>query len=193
MSASAEEPLKVEPSTIEEKIAAVDINSTTNETTDLRTQVDSADEKQPDEQKKTTSLTRDTEFSPVAASLREKPAGAIKTPFVDPLPTCKPTPPVELTTDQQTKYNTLLELVKAWKEIPAKNDKAGPITDNEIMWLTKECILRYLRATKWKVNDAGKRLLDTLIWRREYGVEALTADYISPENETGKQVSKTYT
>ncbi len=30
--------------------------------------------------------------------------------------------------------------------------------------------------------------MNTLIWRREYGLEKLTADYISPENETGKQV-----
>lgn len=37
-------------------------------------------------------------------------------------------------------------------------------------------------------KDAEQRLAGTLTWRREYGVEGLTADYISPENETGKQL-----
>lgn len=56
------------------------------------------------------------------------------------------------------------------------------------MWLTRECLLRYLRATKWNAAEAPKRLLGTLIWRREYGLAKHTASYISPENETGKQV-----
>jgi len=55
------------------------------------------------------------------------------------------------------------------------------------MWLTRECLLRYLRAAKWSVPDATTRLLSTLTWRREYGVVNFTPDYISPENETGKQ------
>ena len=56
------------------------------------------------------------------------------------------------------------------------------------MWLTRECLLRYLRATKWDVATAQKRLESTLIWRREYGVDGFTAEFIAPENETGKQV-----
>jgi len=56
------------------------------------------------------------------------------------------------------------------------------------MWLTRECLLRYLRATTWVVANAERRLQETLIWRREYGVETLTPEHISPENETGKQV-----
>lgn len=62
------------------------------------------------------------------------------------------------------------------------------MTDTERFWLTRECLLRYLRATKWNQREAEKRLLDTLTWRREYGVEdVLTWEHISPENETGKQ------
>lgn len=60
------------------------------------------------------------------------------------------------------------------------------------MWLTRECLLRYLRATKWNTADAATRLLGTLTWRREYGVEKLDAEYISPENATGKQVIMGY-
>lgn len=58
--------------------------------------------------------------------------------------------------------------------------------------MTRECLLRYLRATKWKAPDALRRLQGTLSWRREYGADTFTADYISPENETGKQVIQGY-
>jgi hypothetical protein len=35
-------------------------------------------------------------------------------------------------------------------------------------------------------------LLETLAWRREFGVEGLSPEYISPENETGKQLIMGY-
>jgi hypothetical protein len=124
--------------------------------------------------------------SSVAASLREKQP--LKTPLANPVETCVPAPAPELTPEQESKYQSLLETVKTWKEIPAAGGKGGPITESEIMWLTRECILRYLRATKWNLGDATKRLLATLAWRREYGVEELTGEHISPENETGKQI-----
>lgn len=124
----------------------------------------------------------------VAASLREKSAGVLKTPIVDPVASAIPSPAAELTAEQQEKYESLLETVKSWKEIPAANGKEGPVTESEIMWCTRECLLRYLRATKWVTADAAKRLLGTLTWRREYGVEELTGEHISPENETGKQI-----
>ncbi len=136
----------------------------------------------------TTATAASTQPSSVATSLREKPAGPLKTPIVDPLESSVPSPAQGLTADQQSKYDTLLEQVKSWKEIPSTAGKEGPITENEIMWLTRECLLRFLRATKWSTAEASKRLLGTLTWRREYGVEGLTGDHISPENETGKQI-----
>jgi len=48
--------------------------------------------------------------------------------------------------------------------------------------------LRYLRATTWNVAQAETRLKNTLVWRREYGLEGFTRDYISIENATGKQL-----
>lgn len=129
-----------------------------------------------------------TEPSPIAASQEEKPVGPLKTPIVAPVESAVPNPPPTLTADQQAKYESLLETGKSWKEIPAKDDKGGPITDNEIMWLSRECLLRYLRATKWNTAEAAKRVLGTLTWRREYGTGELTGDHISPENETGKQL-----
>ncbi|OQE27415.1 hypothetical protein PENSTE_c004G02559 [Penicillium steckii] len=117
--------------------------------------------------------------------------GLIQKPFAGPLESSKPQPPAKLTADQQSKYDAFLKTVSSWTTIPntaAKDASSAPLTDDEKMWLTRECLLRYLRATKWNVSDAETRIKATLTWRREYGVEKLTADYISIENETGKQV-----
>lgn len=130
-----------------------------------------------------------TESSSGAASLREKSVGVVKVPFLEPVESAKPKTAAELTTEQQLKYNKLLETVKGWKVVPSKAGKEGPIVDNEIMWLTRECLLRYLRATKWNTSEAAKRVLETLSWRRDYGVEDLLDGEISSlENETGKQI-----
>ncbi|OBT69379.1 hypothetical protein VE03_01208 [Pseudogymnoascus sp. 23342-1-I1] len=123
-----------------------------------------------------------------AASLRVKPEGPVKTPFVDPAPSAKPKEAVALTADQEAKYEEVLATVKTWTEIPSTKGKEGPIVEEEIMWLTRDCILRYLRATKWQPAEAAKRLLGTLTWRREFGLLELTPEHISPENETGKQI-----
>lgn len=130
--------------------------------------------------------------SAIDSALQEKAAGPLKVPLLAPTSTSRPKERAALTPEQQQKYDVLLEQVKAWTEVPSTNGKAGPLTDSERFWLTKECLLRYLRATKWVEKDAEKRLLETLAWRREYGVEDLTADHISPENETGKQVTLGY-
>ncbi|KAL2821500.1 CRAL-TRIO domain-containing protein [Aspergillus granulosus] len=117
--------------------------------------------------------------------------GLIQKPFSRPVDTAKPPAPAELTADQQTKYDSVLKSVSEWTEVPntsAKGSPATPITDEERMFLTRECLLRYLRATKWNAPEAVARLQRTLTWRREYGVEKLTPDHISIENETGKQV-----
>jgi hypothetical protein len=118
--------------------------------------------------------------------------GPIKKPFSKPLEGSKPVPSPELTADEKAKYESLLETVTQWTTIPTtsvKDSPTAPISDDDRMFLTRECLLRYLRATKWVVADAVTRLQGTLTWRREYGLgEKLTADYISIENETGKQV-----
>lgn len=120
--------------------------------------------------------------------LNEKRDDSLSVPLETPPATSTPVAAPPLTFQQQSKYDELLEKVRGWTEIPSAKGKNGPLTDNEKMWLTKESLLRYLRATKWDQNEAEKRLLETLTWRREFGVEDLTADYIEPENETGKQV-----
>ncbi|ODQ81606.1 hypothetical protein BABINDRAFT_165145 [Babjeviella inositovora NRRL Y-12698] len=111
----------------------------------------------------------------------EKPVNPIKAPVFD------------LTPEQQDKYDkvlahfTSLDGIAMNEEAPAKS----PITDAEKSWLTKEQFLRYLRATKWNVTNAIKRIEETMIWRRSFGcsgteTDLLTAELISEENETGK-------
>lgn len=115
----------------------------------------------------------------------------INTPLGKPLENVIPTTRPPPTADQLNKYQTLLELVSKWTDIPVssqKGAKATSIEEHERMFLTRECLFRYLRATTWKVDQAETRLKNTLVWRREYGTDKFTADYISVENETGKQV-----
>ncbi|EGS17624.1 putative phosphatidylinositol transporter protein [Thermochaetoides thermophila DSM 1495] len=112
----------------------------------------------------------------------------LKTPIPSPAPGCKPQPRDVLTPEQQQKYDWLLSQARSWTDVPSTSGKNGPLTDSERFWLTRDCLLRYLRATKWHERDAEKRVLETLAWRRDYGVEELTPEYISIENETGKQI-----
>ncbi|KAI5809230.1 CRAL/TRIO domain-containing protein [Pyronema omphalodes] len=104
--------------------------------------------------------------------------GKIYTPFNAPMPGCTPPPAADLTESQKSAYDALL----------AHCNTISDLSDTEKCWLTRECLLRYLRASKWDVPTAKKRVEATLLWRKEYGIEKLTADYISNENETGKQV-----
>lgn len=118
-------------------------------------------------------------------------AAVVNTPLARPLDDAKPLARPPPTADQLKKYDALLASVSKWSEIPessAKGAKKSPIREYERMFLTRECLFRYLRATTWKVDQAEARLLSTLVWRREYGTDSFTADYISVENETGKQV-----
>jgi hypothetical protein len=117
--------------------------------------------------------------------------GPRKTPFAHPSSPSSPPKEQVLTIEEETKYNSLLNGVSSWTALPtssASNASVEPITEAEIMWLTRECLLRYLRASKWIVVDAKTRLFATLMWRREYGVAKHSPEYISIENEKGKQL-----
>ncbi|KAK3069849.1 Phosphatidylinositol transfer protein (PITP) [Teratosphaeriaceae sp. CCFEE 6253] len=123
----------------------------------------------------------------------EPPKGVLKTPIYRPMKSAVPhsLSSQPLTSEQETKYATVLASVSQWTSLPATSAKGAanaPLQDHERMWLTRECLLRYLRATKWHTPNALRRLQSTISWRREYGADTFTADYISPENETGKQL-----
>lgn len=118
----------------------------------------------------------------------------LKTPLEHPTESSKPKPTPELTPEQQQKYEWLLNQVKHWSQPGAEGltipkDAPADLSEEEKFWLTRECLLRYLRATKWHQVQSEKRLIDTLLWRRKFGVyDKLTPEHISPENETGKQI-----
>ncbi|KAF5367525.1 hypothetical protein D9758_003628 [Tetrapyrgos nigripes] len=93
-------------------------------------------------------------------------------------------------TPEQTKLqaDVLAHFVKSGYVIPGVQD--GQLTEEEKFWLSYECQLRYLRATKWKSADACiQRIESTLKWRREFGIyDKITSSYIEPEAVTGKEI-----
>lgn len=55
-------------------------------------------------------------------------------------------------------------------------------TDTTLDVQTHECLLRYLRASKWNLDNANQRLEDTLKWRREFGLyDKVNAAHVEPE------------
>ena len=163
--------------------AAVETTSQTHPTLDEKPALEGL---QPAQQ------TSEVEGKSITASTvdEESTDGIRKLPFARPSINAQIPSPQELTTEQTTKYNSLHNTASSWTTIPTSSSpdaSHSPITEREQMWLTRECLLRYLRATSWNVQNATARLLGTLVWRREYGLEKLTPDYISIENETGKQ------
>ena len=179
---------------LSEKTAALEISgeSTQPPSTDASSIKGATEAEKPLEKTEEAPTIAGAESQPtVPADTQAAPTGPVFVPFPHPLASCKPQPQPELTAEQVKKYDDLLELAKAWTEVPktsARDAEKEALTDDDRLWLTRECLLRYLRASKWDVAAAAKRVLATLTWRREYGLDKFTPDYISPENETGKQV-----
>ncbi|KAF8910658.1 CRAL-TRIO domain-containing protein [Gymnopilus junonius] len=96
----------------------------------------------------------------------------------------------QLSTSEQSMYDEVLaHFTRTEPVYTIPNFEQGELTDEEQFWLSRECLLRYLRASKWKVPTAIERLEDTLKWRRDYGVyDFVTAKHVEPEAVTGKEV-----
>lgn len=113
--------------------------------------------------------------------------------FQAPASGSRPKPPAKLTEDQEAKLAEMLRYFRARETYPTslKGEGSGrekPATDWEkLRMLSRESMLRYLRATKWDVTQAKKRLTDTIAWRREFGVDEIDADEIEPEAKSGKE------
>ncbi|KAF8656275.1 hypothetical protein AX16_002711 [Volvariella volvacea WC 439] len=103
-------------------------------------------------------------------------------------------PPIEdprasLTEVQGTQYEEVLSHFSKEKYKLPGIEADAELTEKERFWLTRECLLRYLRASKWKTDVAIQRLESTLKWRREYGLhDKITEKYVEPEGVTGKMV-----
>jgi len=108
-----------------------------------------------------------------------------KLPFESPAPEAVKPQRVQLTAEEQAKYDAVLEHMKSITSLPTssakKSKETAPLSEVEQYFLTRECLLRYLRATKWNVAEAKKRLEGTIIWRREYGTDTLAAEHVEPE------------
>jgi len=100
--------------------------------------------------------------------------------------------PAKLTEEQEHKYQEVLEYFQHQKDFPislqAEDSKREPPSEWEkLRLLSRESFLRYLRATRWDVNQAKKRLTETIAWRREFGVDELDSDEMAKEAQSGKE------
>ncbi|KAK7690593.1 hypothetical protein QCA50_005692 [Cerrena zonata] len=97
----------------------------------------------------------------------------------------------DLTDKQRAEFEKVLTYFSQENyQLPEVEEEKASLSDEEKCWLSFECMLRYLRATKWAGSDAAiKRIEGTLRWRREFGFyDKLTAEYVEPEAVTGKMV-----
>ncbi|KAF8349173.1 CRAL-TRIO domain-containing protein, partial [Amanita rubescens] len=105
-----------------------------------------------------------------------------------------PTPVVEdphaqLSTSEQEKYQEVLDYFSKDTYILPDVQNDSQLSEEEKFWLSRECLLRYLRASKWKTQTAIQRLESTLKWRRDFGIyDIMTPQHIEPEAVTGKEV-----
>ncbi|CAH7668477.1 cral trio domain-containing protein, partial [Phakopsora pachyrhizi] len=64
---------------------------------------------------------------------------------------------------------------------------SSPLSESERCFCSRECLLRILTATRFDLEKSITRLEQTLIWRRQYGVDQIELEIVSKESETGKQ------
>lgn len=103
--------------------------------------------------------------------------------------TDKASPPSALSEKEQALYDIVFEHFSvADYTLPNVDQEKAALMVDEKFWLSYECLLRYLRATKWDADEAIKRLEDTLKWRRDFGIyDTITPQHVEPEATTGKE------
>ncbi|KIL71357.1 hypothetical protein M378DRAFT_65391 [Amanita muscaria Koide BX008] len=86
-------------------------------------------------------------------------------------------------TDQQIVYIRLLREY-AYSQLLPKSDS---YYQWELQWLNKpDTPGRYLRASKWDLDEAKRRLKATMDWRRDFKPDLIPPDEVKIESETGK-------
>ncbi|POW13186.1 hypothetical protein PSTT_03946 [Puccinia striiformis] len=136
----------------------------------------------------------------------------LKHPSPDSSPLPLPNDPPESLTNQQTStYEFIVTLNSPDFELPtpalptshhttvqedppegSSSHSTKKLTEAEKCYCSREAILRVCRATKWDQNRALKRLVDTLVWRREFQVDQIDYRELSHEAETGKHFTLGY-
>ena len=112
--------------------------------------------------------------------------------FARPEPEARIVPAPTLTQEQEKKYTAMLEYFSQQKDFPvnlqSESTQREPASDWEkLRLLSRESLLRYLRATRWDIAAAKKRLIETIAWRREFGVDNLDPDEMAKEAKSGKE------
>ncbi|KAL7409031.1 CRAL-TRIO domain-containing protein [Mrakia frigida] len=126
----------------------------------------------------------------------------VKTALQEPKLKNEPLRPPPLEGDQLELYDSLLAYVSepAFEvDVGVGKDEKRRLSEAEKMWLTRECLERYLRAQKWDLPVAQRKLIDTLVWRREHQLAdddggerskdeggGLNAERIRTEGKSGK-------
>lgn len=105
---------------------------------------------------------------------------------------CRPKPPAKLSPDQESKLAELLTYFRQKKTYPTSLKQQGGPEEPPNEWekmrmLSRESMLRYLRACKWDSSQAKKRLTDTIAWRREFGVDDIKPEDVEEEAKSGKE------
>src|SRR5271163_3480367 len=93
-------------------------------------------------EKPETKISETNEPIPIADATEQDSPTIQQVPFPYPSSAAKLPEPAELTEEQVTKYNSVLNIVKSWSHIPCKaaaNNLDEPIADSERMWLTRDC------------------------------------------------------
>ncbi|KAF8722650.1 hypothetical protein AX14_009716 [Amanita brunnescens Koide BX004] len=84
--------------------------------------------------------------------------------------------------DQATQINKLREY--AYEQLLPESDPYRPW---ELRWLRKpDTMGRYMRAAKWNVDEAKKRIKATMEWRRDFKPDLIAPDEVRVESVTGK-------
>ncbi|PWN98449.1 hypothetical protein FA09DRAFT_357233 [Tilletiopsis washingtonensis] len=111
--------------------------------------------------------------------------------FPVPAAGCRPKPPAALSPSQQVALDGMLSHFRDTKQFPTslKPDAEQREANDweKLRLLSRESLLRYLRASKWDLSTAKKRLTDTIAWRREFGVDELVDEEMSEEAKCGKE------
>jgi hypothetical protein len=106
--------------------------------------------------------------------------------------------------DQATQINKLREVrnILRWSQLSAKPQhqyayeqllpESDPYRPWELRWLRKpDTMGRYMRAAKWNVDEAKKRIKATMEWRRDFKPDLIAPDEVRVESVTGKMSAYT--
>ncbi|KIM69956.1 hypothetical protein SCLCIDRAFT_1207210 [Scleroderma citrinum Foug A] len=91
--------------------------------------------------------------------------------------------PIHVYSDEQSAQIEVLRQYVHTLVLP----ESDPYHKWELRWLNRpDTLPRYMRAAKWKMHDAQKRIKATIEWRRDFKPDLIPPDEVKIECETGK-------